>query len=396
MPRRIMREFRIEEISAVDSPAQKGARAAILKRDAGTRTTLVTKGDDAGKVLVEAEDGHQHILDVTRRVGETSYAASGAGETYDYHTHPYVVGEDGRVTVGMAGGHSHELEQSVVDEALRRAAMAAADDRREGEVIHYRDPGAGPRTKRGAYTMPESITKADLDKAVEDAVNPVKADLEKARSENERLAKIAGLTGAQKAHFDALEGDAADAFLALDEGARDAAVEKAARDADEEDPVVYKSDGGTEYRKSDDPRLVAMARERDEDRRELKAAKAATENARIEKRAGEIFKHAKGKPAVHVAIVKAVEGIEDEALRGEAVETLKSMDRSTRLGFETLGEDGEEAVGDLGHTTKSDAEAQLDKLAKAHAEKHGVDYATAYGKVLETSEGHELYKRTIS
>ena len=33
--KRIMREFRIDEISGVDNPAQEGARVAVMKRDDG-------------------------------------------------------------------------------------------------------------------------------------------------------------------------------------------------------------------------------------------------------------------------------------------------------------------------------------------------------------------------
>lgn len=382
MPRRVMREFKIDEISAVDSPAQKGARATILKR--GSAQT-VCKG--VGMVMVEDEDGHQHLLDVTRRVGETSFNSGESNQ--DYHVHPYTIAEDGTVTIGTALGHTHDVDQAVVDEALRRAAMDAAE---RGDEIHYRDPEAGP-TKRGEPDM--TVTQEQLDEAVAKAEQAV-ADLEKAQAENERLGKIAALSGTHKAHFDTLEGEAADEFLNKDEGARDEAIEAVEKAATDADPVVYKADDGTEYRKSDDPRMIKMAQDRDADRRELAIEKAARENDRVEKRATAIFKHATGETAVHVAMVKALEGIADETIREGAFGVIEAYDKANSGAFETYGHVGEDAVPADGGVAKSDAEAQLDKLAKAHAEKHGVDYATAYTKVLETSEGHELYKRTIA
>src|SRR5690606_23427346 len=44
--KRILRELRVFELSAVDKPAQEGARALLLKRD----DSLDTEGDDPGKV----------------------------------------------------------------------------------------------------------------------------------------------------------------------------------------------------------------------------------------------------------------------------------------------------------------------------------------------------------
>lgn len=393
MPRRIMREFRINEISAVDSPAQKGARATILKRDEpGDDQTVLVKGDKLGMVMVQAEDGHQHLLDVTCRVGETSYASAGGDGTGDYHTHPYMVGEDGRIEIGLALGHSHELDQSVVDEALRRVALNAAYESRDRDEINYRDPTAGA-AKTGIGTMTE-ITQEAFDE-VNAKADKAAADLEKAQADNERLAKIAGLNGTHKSHYDTLEGDAADEFLGLDEAGRDAAVERAEKVAKDENPVVYTADNGDVYRKSDDPRLVTMAKERDEDRKALKAANAAAENARIEKRATDLLKRAPGETATHVAIVKAVEGIKDDAVRDAAFETLKGLNDAMAKTFDTLGENGEDPARDSEVTEKADAEAKLDKLAKAHADKHGIDYAKAYTAVLATDEGKALYRQTV-
>jgi len=62
--RRIMHEFRLTEISAVDSPAQKGARVAILKRDDndnGERFGLATAwADEQDRLDAAKGDDERH------------------------------------------------------------------------------------------------------------------------------------------------------------------------------------------------------------------------------------------------------------------------------------------------------------------------------------------------
>lgn len=72
----------------------------------GTREPIGKRGGAALKAaaLTAAADGHQHLIDLDRQAGETSYAQTLAGVG---HCHPYTIA-DGVVTIGMAAGHTHE------------------------------------------------------------------------------------------------------------------------------------------------------------------------------------------------------------------------------------------------------------------------------------------------
>ena len=69
--KRVMKEFKITEISAVDSPAQEGARALIMKRmdgdDKGKQKKdekLKKAWDNLFDVLTSEVSGHQHGVKV--------------------------------------------------------------------------------------------------------------------------------------------------------------------------------------------------------------------------------------------------------------------------------------------------------------------------------------------
>ncbi len=83
--RRIMRHFKIDEISAVDRPAQAGARAVIMKR-AGGRATAGTepgrRGEERsmdkslhGETVVALDGALDHIAGVRTLDGETFEAS---------------------------------------------------------------------------------------------------------------------------------------------------------------------------------------------------------------------------------------------------------------------------------------------------------------------------------
>jgi cation transport regulator ChaB len=88
-------------------------------------------------------------------------------------------------------------------------------------------------------------------------------------------------------------------------------------------------------------------------------------------------------------VLKAVEEIADEKVRGAAIAALKAGNAALKSGFRPAGYDGGDAP------SGDSAEAKLDAMAKAHAEKNGVSFAKAYTVVIDTPEGRELYKQSI-
>src|SRR5258705_173992 len=149
----VMRDFRIDEISGVDNPAQKGARVVIRKRDETAFQKQI--------LLLSNVDGHSHLIDASEEGGMTSYgetpadimaesnAQTDAGAENAGHCHPWVRNLLGEITVGMAEGHTH---------AVLAKASFSAEQRR-----HLADSGAA--MPDGSFPI---RNRTDLENAIHD------------------------------------------------------------------------------------------------------------------------------------------------------------------------------------------------------------------------------------
>jgi hypothetical protein len=354
MARRKMNKFRIDEISAVDRPAQQGATVSILKRDDNKDPKGLLNKKAA---MTTSADGHAHLVvsedfDGERNQGFTTLEADSSGRM---HSHPWVRQEDGTIVIGDVFDHTHGVQTM--------SKAGEANDKQEND----------PMTKKEETVVtPEQL--AELQKNLDEA--------------NAKLAKaeaIAKLNAAERDHYMLItDADEAAAFLAKSADERKSVVAKAA----EADAVVYTDSQGQEYRKSDDPRLVALAKQADADRKEAATAREEVRKADLRKRADETLGNLTGDDSVHVDILDAIEkGITDDDRRAKALEVLKAANTASAGVFKSKG------VED--NTTGSAAD-QLDAMAKAHAKEHDVTYAKAYSAVMSTPEGKQLYAQTLS
>lgn len=250
------------------------------------------------------------------------------------------------------------------------------------------EPGSGKAnsdddvSKSGEDTMTDAekaaLAKAEADK---DAAEKALAD-EKAASAV--LAKVAGLTDVEKAHYEGLkelDEDGAKKFLDMDKDARAAEIEK----AKSADPVIYTDSDGHQYHKSE-AKAAALAKRADDLAKRNRELEAKDADAAIEKRAVE-FKNLKGEMPAKVALLKAVDKIEDETQRAAAIEILKATDAGLGEAMKTLGTKAGPAV--------TEPEAKLNKLAEDYATAHKISFAKAYDTVVQTKEGEVLYKEMI-
>jgi len=192
----------------------------------------------------------------------------------------------------------------------------------------------------------------------------------------------ADMTDAEKEVYKSLEGDAKSEFLFASHDERKVTLTKALDD----NPVIYKSANGDEFRKSDDPRLVKMAKDRDEERKSFMKMQAEREQEQFEKRASDELPNLPGDVKVRAEILKSISSIKDEAMRDEAIKALKA--HNARMG-KALQEVGEQGGGDNGGES---AFATLDKMAKELQKSDAnVDYYTAFERVSGTNP--ELAKR---
>lgn len=345
-----LRNMRIDEISAVDSPAQKAARVVMMKRDGAPADAPVIK---AGVLLSDTE-GHSHLLDNTLQSGETSWSKS-EGDEYG-HSHPFVMDSEGNFQIGASSGHTHT-------------------------VVAKRD--INPEKTQ---MTPEQIAKLQADAAAaQTALAKAQEDLAKANA-------LATLNDSARAHYAKLDAAGQDAFLKLDATARAAAVEAVTKADSDANAVVYTSVTGEVFRKNDDPRLIAYAKRADESARTAAIEKANADQARFEKRATDELANLGGELPAKVALLKAIEGITDAALRTQAGEVLKAASSGLAAALAKAGTTG----GVQLPAGAASATQQLDALAKRHATDNKCTAEAAYAAVLQTPEGQRLYAETVA
>jgi hypothetical protein len=347
--KRILRALKIDEISMVDNPAQEGARISLLKRKLPDQEPDPNQLSKA-VVLTTTSRGHSHtIMTDGRTIGHTSYDGSGPDDFG--HSHPWIMGEDGTLTIGSAMGHSH---------AVREMAAKNSDPSSESA-----DEGVSPTT--------DETTKMTDTSEMEKSLQAAEARANRAES-------IVSLRKAHREHFDSLAQADQDAFLDLDESAREAAVTKMA----EADPVVYTSLDGVELRKSADPVLVAAVKSADEAKTALARQEKIAKRAATEKRASELFSHLGGDEVAKADLLEAIESIGDESARAAALEVVKSHDAGVGAAFNRFG------TTDSGEGQSSDAD-ELVKRAREYAKEHKVPLSKAYAELARTEEGSQMY-----
>lgn len=229
-------------------------------------------------------------------------------------------------------------------------------------------------------TTGESMSNANTGGADPNAaLNTKIVELEKSLA---RANALASMNDAQRAHLAVLKGADADAFVAATPEAR-ATIVEAAKAAD---AVVYKAKDGTEYRRSDDPRLIAMAKREDVREAVLAKERDDAQLVALKARAKSELTHMPGEEATKVALLKAVDGIVDETLRGKVFESIKATDAGLAEAFKRAGANGAPAGG---------AEAQLDAMAKKRASEKGITFEQAYAQVTKEPEGRPLYEQLM-
>lgn len=340
--RKVMREFVIDEISAVDKPAQEGAKALLMKS---------ADGDDLEKraLLLSETDGHTHLLDDTGMDNHTSYEKAPDDE-YG-HSHPWVRDDSGNIVIGTVDGHTHTIAST---------SKAA-------------NPGS--QQPNATEQHMNETEKAAL-KAAEDRAKSLEGELAKAKA-------IGSLTDAEKAHFAKLAPKEQDEFLAKSAEQRGQDLQKSA----DGNAVIYTSADGLEFRKSDDPRLIEMAKRADADRKLAREAQQAVVDQTFGKRAETELSHLPGEQPVKVALLKALETISDEATRKGALELLKANNTAMQAAFAKAGTTAAPAAG-------ATANDQLEVLAKKYSIDNKVDILKARVAVLDTPEGAALYEQS--
>ncbi len=337
-------------------------RQASLFRDSGE---IRKASGDLADLLTSEEGGHQHGISVRLYEGEVSVSMSYASGPEDEagHYHPIVKEPDGDgYVLGVVAGHAHVVNQ----EDMNRAVLALLSPTTK-------------TSKEGDQVMTDETKKAEGNE-------PMVEDLQK---QLDRANSIVALGSEERAYFDTLKGETAqDAFLAKSADERQAEVETVAKAKQDADPVLYTTADGVELRKSVGAALIAMAKSNDAIRKENEALRQQRDRDALEKRAEEEFSHLPGDVKTRASMLKAVEGIPDEAQREAALNALKAQNDALAKAFETHGVGGQPAQGS--------ADSELNQLAKDLAEKENTSFEKAYAQVLGTEQGKKLYAETVN
>ena len=305
-----MREFTINEISAVDVPAQSGATMVLMKRHNKQKGDKMDEMEIINRHLEQLKQ-ELAALESTEMAGEENAAATA------------------------------ETEMTTKECADKEKEMMAAKSAKIAEIMKSIETG---------------LAKAQALYLLDDA---------------------------EKTHLKSLKEEDKDAFIAKSKEERAGEIKKAS----EEDAVVYKCIDGTEYRKSDDPRLVAMAKRADEADKLAKAEVEKNIKAALEKRAEVEMNFIKGNSNAKVALLKSIDGIKDESVKTEVLEIIKSANEAMSPAFQTLGVTKAEEE-------PKDAKGKLESLAKKYAKDNNVSNSVAMDAVLKTAEGKKLYNET--
>lgn len=420
--RRILRKMRIDEISAVDNPAQVPATVAIMKRGEPVEKVEPKKGEGEddfisrfmGSAAMRAEfpdakqraavarskykqaqekpkkvskrsaltsevGGHVHSLqldcgqgDLT--AGQTNYVRD--AQDQEGHAHSWIMLPNGDYVIGSADGHSHEVAS--VSKQLLPDEGNTADLVTEG--TDPADPQAADGGTREINMTPEE--KAAIEKAAAEQ----KTALEAMQKRAERAEKLVELTDSQKAILAKLDERGKETFLALTPEKRQDEVAKAVALAADSNPVVHTDLDGNQFRKCDDPRLVMLSKRADAERTARLDAEKVVRLERLQKRAADL-KHLPGDQETKVALLEAIESI-PLGRREKVEQLLKAQDNGLAAAFRTSGV--------AGQPSSDKPESQLDAMAKElRRQDPKLTEEQAMVKAMFTPEGKALYAKHV-
>lgn len=414
--RRIMRSFKMNEISGVDNPAQEGARIVMFKRADPAPHDAQTF---AKASFQEALD--QRLMD--QAISEAFCEAFDQRWTIDSAFQEALkdIYQDPAQTVAQYTEVVRQMAMTAADQvaAARQAGGSAVDLTSEVSkavgalAVPFRKTKETPMFKTLAELMAaiakyaqgdRTISKADLQKAAIElgAVAEINKNADLALdggaslrvAELERQIAEAAMPAAVRSHYDGLDATAKAAFLAKSATEQAAEVEQLTKG----DPVVYTTKDGVAIRKSDGAVALLMAKNFDQLNSRMDTLEGSLTKSSIEKRAQTEFPNLPLGPTVQT--LKAAAAL-DEKDAADLIAGLTLANKAAAGKFRTAGQRmgkaaGVEDFGGAGDDAQA-AEDKLDEMAKGMMAKAStpMTYEQAYDAVVRTPEGRELYAQAV-
>ena len=326
--------FRWDELSTVDNPAQETATMDIHKRNA--------EKNDYVEIASSVTDGHQHGIRVSINNGRLDllvmYATSSADE--NSHDHQVIRQDDGNYTLTMNAGHSHTLSQTdieaVIEEAIKNKSLTVSSGQ-TATTVRKSIPFQSRSLKVNEEDIP--MTKEEKER------------LEALEAENKTLKTVQGFSEERKAFYDSLDDTAKAAFLEKSEKDQDADIAKAKEATDAKEPKSEKSDGDFDAQT------------------EIEALKAKNAELELNAEVSEVLKdltHYPGSDEEKRVLVKTVLANPNEKEREVLLKNLKAQSVDASKSTITVGSSDKAETIDAEDTDAK--EAKVDELAKAKVE----------------------------
>lgn len=333
-----LRNIKLAELSLVDRPANKGARATIFKRKITKKWASVGELPDSVRSSLPIEAQKVYLRVANEQFADGADDAKAASIAWTAVKSGWEKKEDGKWVRKAADPEAKENDMTL-EEQLRK--------------------------------LQEDIAKGASDLAIEKA----------ARLQAEIFAKM---TDAEKEHCAGMSDDQKKAFMAKSPDDRKTEMAKRASD----DEII--SVAGVSVKKSAIGEaaftiLKAQQARLDRQDEDIRKAREREEHQVFVKRAQTELGNLPGTDDEKAGMLKAIERIVDEKERKAALEAMKAGNNALR-----------ERTHELGHGRPrliTKAAEQLDDLAAKYAEQKGITKAAAYDIVLKTPEGRELYAK---
>lgn len=409
--KRRLTSIRLDKIAGVDLPCQEHATIAIVKRaptapETGTPLALAKRTFDEA---LRAQLVSERISDVFWRAFDKQYAVreafresladeladggDGTAATEGFTAAMRTIAETAATLAREAGAEATDTNlESAVEQAVEKwlkqqetSEMKITTKAALKAAVAAFDPATSPVAHVGIIKSAAKALDAEDELPADGPLAVEKQDpaLVKAL----RDVAILKMAPEVRKHFDGLDETGQTGFLALSEADQASTVEK----ANATDPVVYKTAGGVEIRKSDGATAALLAKQLDETSAEVAVLKSGRTSDAIDNRATSEFPNvAKG---TAVAMLKSATQLGEDTDAGKDVlKSLKAMDQAASGMFKRLGStEAPEISGDV-NKARTDFNAEVSKIMGR--DKVGMADAMSKARVEQPDLFAEAYPQT--
>lgn len=269
---------------------------------------------------------------------------------------------------------SEILANSDTDDKISKAASIFTDYRNKLELI-VNDTGI------------KQMDIEELKKSVETSAETIKNLQASLDSANESLEMFKAMSSVQKEYRDSLDDEKKLEFEKMSDEERTAAatkgkkVKKKEKESDEDEGDMYKGL----------PEKVVVMLKKAQDQAEqaeqiAKSERSKREEMELAKSLQQKYPKVPGTDVQKAKLMKALDGDKDVKIYAEKLLTIinKGLDGLTT----ELGNSHDESV--------SGPQEQLKKMSMNYAKEHNISESAAYLKVLDTSEGKQLFKQRVN